>query len=265
MLLPYEIVSEVCGFLDGVFLHVGTLNKQFHEIYKGRDTFISLETCKLVDECIHNNNGRVLMENSQPFDMLAQTNNTKVAEHLLSNSFVWKCGSVNTAIRTRNFEFVQWVIDKKLHWNPMAALSLTAFFGDLDGMKFMYGLGYKPDVAVVGLAAEYGDRETLQWIIDIGCPTDTMVEILSLNGHIEEVKWANSQGLPCNKASLDRAAICGCYDMVTYMLDMGIEADIDTLECACISGSDDILNVLTGTFPHDDFDVIGLLARYNDD
>lgn len=275
MSFPDDIIVQIFDFVGSKnFLYLGTVNHQFYKCYPERITCVCtvLDSCAKYLECM-NNGGGFYIPKQNPFNVVATSRgeeSIKVSEFLL-NDFLWDPKCVNFALSSRNFQFLNWVIHKKLDWNPLEVFSQCVIRGDIDGMKYLHSLGYHPDECVAGLCAEYGERDIIDWLVTVGCPVPNVVEVFASNGDLYNVVWANVRhSLPCTKKTLDAAACSGNEWLVDYILNLGIKADIETLECACV-GKDclAIINLLQEKSPEIfdlvNMDAIGdLYARYNE-
>lgn len=276
MSFPDDIISQILDSCGRNFLYVGTVNRQFYQCSAGRSTNISevfSSRSKLL-ECLADVAGRSAISYLHPFEIVATSQikaneNIRIAECLLSNGFQWNPLCLNSALKSKNFYILNWVINRNLPWKPLEVLSSCVLEGDLDGMKHLYKWGFKPDKSVVGLAAECSNRDIIDWLIEVGCSVSNVVEIFASNGDLYSVVWANVRhGLLCTKKSLDAAALSGNEWLVDYMLNLSIEADITTLECACVGNSLATIELLQEKFPKIfdlvDFDEIeDLFARYD--
>lgn len=169
---------------------------------------------------------------------------------LIQSIVPWDPFSVCIAGKYENVNFILWLRNTHLKWDPAICLASAALEGNLYFMQKLYQYGYTPQGTSSKTAAVHGSIELLRWLKTINCDMEDVTQHLAEEGHLNTLIWANNNGIPCDDQTLDAAAHGGHVDVVRYLvIDKKIDPIESTLQAAAYGGNRVVLEFLRGRYP----------------
>ena len=222
--LPADLVRRIHGIMDfqSNYLFLAPVCKQWYNLFESRHTNLKhmMASASTIRESGESRGGSETLARRNAWGFLAKVVGLDAWADELIQKIEWDEFSVGIAGHHGNFGFIKWVHTTSLVWDPELALSSSALGGKFKFLKHMYKLGYVPGQNSIVGAARAGSVEILNWMRDIGCDMQDVTQALAEEGHLGPLKWANSNGFPCDKLTLDAAIYGGVEDVVSYLTEV---------------------------------------------
>lgn len=226
-----DVWANVLEFLgvEGKYLFLPPVCRQWKEMIvrlPSRNTNLEqmMASSSTIKECRNDARGKkILAKNAWTY--LAVTRNERLEFNTLAdeikNTIEWDRFSVHTAALHNNVNFFHWLRTKSLEWDTSTALS--SFSNEenenqkLSFLKNMSLLGYAPVNGSSIAAARLGAVKILQWLKQKDCDMDSVAQVLAEEGHLQALKWANTNGIPNDEHTLEAALYGGNEELARYV------------------------------------------------
>jgi hypothetical protein len=107
--------------------------------------------------------------------------------------------------------------------------------GHLETLKFLVSIGVMLTVEVANLAARNGHLEVIQYLLTLGFEPDSNgVEWAARNGHLEVVEYLLMKGIEVTVEAANRAAENGKLEMVKFLISRGVSPDVNGVNFAIL-------------------------------
>lgn len=229
--LPEDVFRTIHGMVSHSFLFMAPVCKQWYKFEKDSKCCTNFQSMmashSTIRESGESRGGSEALSKNNAWSFLAKHVSKNILFDKMANELIhkieWDEFSVGDAGFHGNLSFVKWLIKKQtLEWDPELALSccLMSKENNFYFLKNMHDLGYTPGMRSCQAAARLGKIATLQWLKEIGCDVENMkdiTQVLAEEGHLETLKWANSNGFPCDQETLDAAIYANRREVVRYL------------------------------------------------
>lgn len=223
--LSEDLVRRIHGIMDvqGNFLFLAPVCKQWYNLRTTKTTNLKhmMASSSTIRESAESRGGSETLARKNAWGFLAKHKEIANGLNELNELIEWDEFSVGAAGHHGNLSFMEWVVTTTLKWDSELALSSSALAGKFNFLKHMYNLGYVPGQRSVIGAARAGSVEILKWMNEIGCDMKDVTDALAEEGHLGPLKWANSNGFPCeHKRTLDAAIYGDNYEVINYLTEV---------------------------------------------
>lgn len=227
--LPEELIRKIYDALgsQGNFLFLAPVCKKWYKTVGSRQTNLKhmMASASTIRESGKTRGGSTTLARQNAWGFLAKVVGVEQMADELIQVIGWDEFSVGTAGHHGNLGFIKWVDTTTLGWDPHLALSSSASAGKFEFLKSMYTLGYAPNQRSVVEAARTGSVEIINWMNEIGCDMRDVTQVFAEESHLGPLKWATSNGFPCDELTLDAAVYANFGDVVRYVESYLIEVN----------------------------------------
>ena len=230
--LPEDVLRKIHLMVRQSYLFLAPVCKQWYKFEKEASRFTTnfesmMASHSTIRESGQSRGGSEALLKNNAWCFLAKHVDggklTKMADELLVLT-EWNEFSVGPAGFHENLMFFRWLTGKStIEWDPDLALScnLSNSSNSVNFLKHMHDyFGYTPGMRSCQAAARLGKITNLQWLKEIGCDVENMkdiTQVLAEEGHLGTLKWANSNGFPCDQNTLDAARYANRGTVVRYL------------------------------------------------
>lgn len=242
--LPNDVWQVVHEFVDfsGEYLFFATVCRSWYQNQyvensssnQRTDFEEMMATPSRIRESVTSPKGRAILVRKNAWTYIAGYLDLKTFERFANELYKhieWDRWSAIQAGRQGNLSFFRWLKTKekdgKLKWDAELALEGASLYGRLSFLEQMCTEilpGYVPLEGTVAGAAIFGSSEVLGFLQRIGCDMTDVCDILAQEGHLQTLKWANSNGILINKSNFTdvlHAAKHGKHpDVVDYVTNL---------------------------------------------